>query len=141
MYAFTGIHRLLPPAATLQNVTLGGVANILCFRCEFTADSQAQGCQVDIRDKRTGEVEQSFNLSRSRKLMTCARGLQMEATEYEVVAREIEVSGRVGTEVISQWEPLVLSPPSSTPSSPSPLPPSTTEDMLTGVYQLTIAYN
>ena len=102
---------MLPHAETLQNITLGGVANILCFRCEFAADSQAQGCQVDIRDKRTGEVEQSFSLSRSRKLMTCARGLQMEGTEYEVVAREIEVSGRVGTEVVGQWEPPLLSPP------------------------------
>ena len=149
------IHRytyLLSYSETLRNITLGGVANILCFRCEFTADSQAQGCQVDIRDRRTEEVEQSFSLSRSRKLMTCTRELPMEGTEYEVVAREIEVSGRVGTEMVGQWEPPFLSPPSSTSSthsplrlSPSSLPPSTpsfhsllplstNEDMLTGGY-------
>ena len=143
---------LLSHSETLQNITLGGVANILCFRCEFTADSQAQGCQVDIRDRRTEEVEQSFSLSRSRKLMTCTRELPMEGTEYEVVAREIEVSGRVGTEVVGQWEPPFLSLPSSTSSTHSPLPlsssslPSSTpslhsllplstnEDMLTGGY-------
>ena len=70
--------------------------------------------------------------------MTCTRELPMEGTEYEVVAREIEVSGRVGTEVVGQWEPPFLSPPSSLPSSTpslhSLLPLSTNEDILTCGY-------
>ena len=116
---------------TLQDIILGDAAGALCFHCEFRADSQAQGCQVEVRNNRNSEVEQSFILSRRSLLMTCARGLRMESTEYVVIAREIEVSGKIGTEVIRHWDPLLLPPP-----PPSPPSLSTTEPALTSMHRI-----
>lgn len=52
----------------------------------------------------------------------------MESTEYVVIAREIEVSGKIGTEVIRHWDPLLL--------PPSPPSLSTTEPTLTSMHRI-----
>jgi len=81
--------------------------------CASTVSLQLIPRPKDARLKSgTTETEKWSNhlasLSRRSLLMTCARGLRMESTEYVVIAREIEVSGKIGTEVICHWDPSTL---------------------------------